>query len=61
MTTRKDRARLVGVPKTSARARLAETAQLLDIELHIDEAETLHALMRAAIQDKQANRLYTSY
>lgn len=61
MTTRKDMARLVGVPKTSARARLAETAQLLDIELHIDEAETLHALMRAAIQDKQANRLYISY
>ena len=61
MTTRKDMARLVGAPKTSARARLAETAQPLDIELHIDEAAALQALMRTALQAKQANRLYTSY
>ena len=61
ITTRKDMARLVGAPEGSARAQLAAKAQVLDIALQVEAADELRAAMRAAMQDKQANRLYTSY
>ena len=61
ITTRKDMARLVGAPEGSARAQLAAKAMVLDIALQVEAADELRAAMRAAMQDKQANRLYTSY
>ena len=61
VTTEKDMARLRGAKAGSARAKLAETAHVLQIALHVEDAAALRQTMQHAMAAKQANQLYTSY
>ena len=61
ITTRKDMMRLASAPADTPQAALAARAAVLDIRLEVEAADDLRAAMRAAMADKQANRLYTSY
>ena len=61
ITTEKDMARLKRAPADTARGRLAKRADTLPIVLKINHADALLALIKTALAEKQANRLYKSY
>lgn len=61
ITTQKDMARLRGAAADCARGRLSARAATLPIALTIDDEDGLVGLIKAALAEKQANQLYTSY
>lgn len=61
ITTRKDMARLQNAVAGSQCRALADASLVLDIELQIDAAPRLLALIEDLIETRQANQSYTSY
>ena len=61
ITTEKDMARLQGAKPESARAQLAAAADVLKVELKVDNQVALLQAIETAIADGQANQNYKSY